>query len=106
MIDSQVPVANLKLRVSSTPEMADINLRMLLDGELVGDLKSEFVAIAQDRPIHVFSRDPSTTIAGVRSKYGDPPGTDSVKGGVASYGLLTLLVTKDGRIAAVVFPSF
>lgn len=109
-----------------TPGMELVNLRMLLDERLLGDLgyaqlwmnlSGSQLSISLEEPttkpegrnsqLWVFLKEPTININKVRSAYGKPSTEQKDMFGtrITTYGLFRFLSDKDGKIEGILFPA-
>jgi len=94
---------------ASTAEMELVELRMLLDSQLVGRLRYTQPTFQRTGSTAIlFLSKPTRTLAQVRSMYGKPSAQEKRKGGVIvlTYGRFRLIAEKSGKVAGVFFRRF
>jgi hypothetical protein len=104
---SHLSADNWKPWSDSNPEMVTVELRMLLDKQLVGDLHYADFRKAGVWGL-VFVAKPTLTISEMIDRYGKP--SAETKGGdgsvLVSFGRFRLVVDKSGHVAGVFFRRF
>jgi len=101
---SHLNADNFKPWPDPTAEMEPIELQMLLDKQLVGDLHYADFRVAGVWGF-VFTAKPSLTVAKVKLKYGKPSAEKKGKDGsvLLTYGRFRLAADKSGNVAGVFF---
>lgn len=87
-----------------TEAMDMVNLRMLLDGSLVGNLRYSSGQSSLGS-FNFFLHDSKMKVSDVRQKYGSPSAERKEKNGqeILTYGLLRIVGKPDGTVAVVLF---
>lgn len=106
---------------ASTPDTDRLNLEMLNDERLVGDLRYSVYSVPKRMlflifPPHdagdkngeevcVFTSAPNYSLAEVRKIYGEPSAQGTTPN-ILTYGRLRLIANESGKVGVVVFPLF